>query len=128
MELKARTLDSIHPKSDSIAKKLVTQKDTTHIYIDEYSMLHPKWFEMIYRQKHRYPNLKVYFFGDMKQASPVMDFNDPFEKIDYKTSALMHWLCDGNICELDYITGDNARFDEKTATELKRLDATGFVD
>ena len=126
-KFRARTLDNAFPKHDTMDKWMNKHAAVTHIFVDEFSMLHPKWFDVLHRLKVRKPTLKISFFGDIRQATPIVDKKDPYQRVNYETCAMMHKLTDGNRCILPYINGENARFDTATETVLRTLDINGTV-
>lgn len=66
--IKARTLDNIFPTNEPMHKWLSKHAAVTDIFIDEFSMLHPKWLDILHRMKICKPELKISFFGDIRQA------------------------------------------------------------
>ena len=103
-------------------------KNYSDIIVDEISMLHPKWFGILYQQLLANPDLCITLAGDMVQTTPIQERNDPYNIIDYANSAIVHHLCDGNRCDLPYLEGEKARYDRITKEKLDTLRETGMID
>ena len=93
-----RTMDSFY--NEFFKKKhhlfeLLKTKD--YIIIDEISMVHQKYYELLILIKKTYPDLKFIIVGDFAQFQPVLDI----WRGDYASSPALHALCDGQRLQLN---------------------------
>ena len=67
-----------------------------YIIVDEISMLHSWFYALLTSVKVAFSHIKMILVGDFEQLLPVLDEWEG----DYKNSAALHHLCDGNRFQL----------------------------
>lgn len=92
-----KTIHSMYYKYMNNKKKLFAMmKNIDYILIDEVSMMIEKFYQLFMMLKRTFPKLKFVIVGDFDQLPPVKDSWTG----DYKNSASMFSLCDGNRVQL----------------------------
>jgi len=120
----ATSLDAAFPHGAPDHKWIAAYKNKTAVFLDEFSTVKPKYFSKLWKLKYR-NNPVMYCFGGNEQTKPNEDTDEPYNRINYETSAIMWYLCGGNRCRLPYMGG---RYDAETYAKLNTLLETGVMD
>jgi 5-methylcytosine-specific restriction protein A len=94
--ISGETIDSLYHKVRSSSKSINKFKNIDVVLIDEVSMMKEQFYAMFVNIKKSAPQIQFIVTGDFEQLPPV---NDSWEG-DYKNSAALHELCDGNRLQL----------------------------
>lgn len=112
--IKGETIDTLYHVTKTNKSTLSSKfKNIDIIIIDEISMMKEKFYNMFVSIKKIKPTVKFIITGDFKQFKPVKDTWDG----DYKNSAALFELCDGNRLQLS----KNRRSDEKLYNICKNV-------
>jgi DNA replication protein DnaC len=94
--INGKTIDSMYHKIKSDKKALNIFKKLDVIIIDEVSMMKEIFYSLFVNIKKMAPNIRFIIAGDFEQLDPVKDTWTG----DYKNSAALFELCDGNRLQL----------------------------
>jgi len=92
-----------------------------YIIIDEVSMMPEMFYQLFIMVKRTFDNIKFIVVGDFNQLPPVMDSWNG----DYKSSAALHSLCDGNRLQLTQCRRANSELFE-LCKNVESIDLTKF--
>jgi hypothetical protein len=118
--IKGETIDTLYHVSKTNKNTLNNFKKIEVIIIDEISMMKEKFYNMFISIKKITPKIKFIITGDFKQLEPVKDTWHG----DYKNSAGLFELCDGNRLQLS----KNRRSDEKLYNICKNVNAINITN
>lgn len=118
--INGQTIDTLYHATKTNKNTLNNFKKIDVIIIDEVSMMKEKFYNMFISIKKIAPNVKFIITGDFKQFKPVKDTWDG----DYKNSAGLFELCDGN--RLQLLT--NRRSDDRLFNICKNVNAVNTND
>jgi hypothetical protein len=112
--INGETIDTLYHVTKTNKSTLSSKfKNIDIIIIDEISMMKEKFYNMFVSIKKIKPTIKFIITGDFEQFKPVKDTWDG----DYKNSAGLFELCDGNRLQLS----KNRRSDEKLYNICKNV-------
>jgi hypothetical protein len=118
--IKGETIDTLYHVSKTNKNTLNNFKKIEVVIIDEISMMKEKFYNMFISIKKINPKVKFIITGDFKQLEPVKDTWHG----DYKNSAGLFELCDGNRLQLS----KNRRSDEKLYNICKNVNAINITN
>lgn len=91
------------------------------VVVDEISMMGSEFYQMLLMMKEINPDLQFILVGDFEQLPPI---NDSFNG-NYKTSWVLHYLCDGNRLELTQCRRSDSRLFE-TCKNVSNVDPNDY--